>query len=101
MAFGPISNEVDRYHNLTHQALYDERLKMEVKNLQGNYPNFYELSLLLASSQSRNCASGESDWESFIDNLSRISDEFAAQIQSKEESWNETLRSDYRPAYQV
>ena len=74
---------------------------MEAKHLETNYPNFYELSLLLASSQSRDYASGETDWESFIDNLSRISDEFAAQIQSEENAWRETLRSDYRPAYQV
>ena len=74
---------------------------METKHIEGHQPNFYELSLLLASSQSRDHASGVTDWESFIDNLSRISDEFAAQIQSKEKSWQETLGSDYRPAYQV
>ena len=74
---------------------------MESKHLDVNYPNFYELSLLLASSQSRDAASGETDWESFIDNLSRISGEFAAQIQSEESAWRETLRSDYRPAFQV
>lgn len=74
---------------------------METKHLEGSQPNFYELSLLLASSQSRDYASGETDWESFINNLSRISDEFAAQIQSDENSWQEALRSDYRPAFQV
>lgn len=74
---------------------------MEAKHLQENHPDFYELSLLLASSQSRDYASGETDWESFIDNLSRISDEFAAQIQSREKPWYGTLRSDYRPAYRV
>ncbi len=74
---------------------------METKHFEGNQPNFYELSLLLASSQSRDCASGETDWESFVDHLSRISDEFAAQIQSKEHSWQETLRSDFRPTFQV
>ena len=74
---------------------------MEAKHFDGSYPNFYELSLLLASSQSRDHASGATDWESFIDNLSRISDEFAAQIQPQEESWHGTLRSDYRPEYRV
>ena len=74
---------------------------METKHIEGYQPNFYELSLLLASSQSRDYASGETDWESFIDNLSRISDEFAAQIQSEENAWRETLHSDYRPAFQV
>ena len=74
---------------------------MEAIHLEGNQPNFYELSLLLASSQSRDYASGETDWESFINNLSRISDEFAAQIQSEDKSWQEPLRSDYRPVYQV
>ena len=74
---------------------------MEAKHIEGNQLNFYELSLLLASSQSRDYMSGETDWESFINNLSRISDEFAAQIQSKEHSWQETLRSDFRPIYQV
>lgn len=74
---------------------------METKHLEGQQPNFYELSLLLASSQARDHASGATDWESFIDNLSRISDEFAAQIQSTESVWQETLRPDYRPAYQV
>ncbi|MDE0042629.1 MAG: hypothetical protein OXT74_11385 [Candidatus Poribacteria bacterium] len=74
---------------------------METKHIEGHQPNFYELSLLLASSQSRDHANGATDWESFIDNLSRISDEFAVQIRSKEEPWQETLGSDYRPAYQV
>ena len=74
---------------------------METKHIEGHQLNFYELSLLLASSQSRDYASGETDWESFIDNLSRISDEFAGQIQSEENAWRETLHSDYRPAFQV
>ena len=74
---------------------------METKELEASQPNFYELSLLLASSQSRDYSSGETDWESFINNLSRISDEFAAQIQSRETSWQETLRSDFSPAFQV
>ena len=74
---------------------------MEAKHLQENHRDFYELSLLLASSQSRDLASGETDWESFIDNLSRISDEFAGQIQSHEESWHGILRSEHRPAYRV
>lgn len=74
---------------------------MDTKHLEGHQLNFYELSILLASSQSRDHGSGATDWESFIDNLSRISDEFATQIQSEEKSWQRTLCSDYRPAYQV
>ncbi len=43
--------------------------------------NFYELALLLADAQSRK---SRYDWEGFIDNLSRICDEFTHSIHSKE-----------------
>lgn len=74
---------------------------METEHIEGHQPDFYELSLLLARSQSRDHTSGATNWESFIDNLSRISDEFAVQIRSKEKPWQEALGSDYRPVHHV
>ena len=74
---------------------------MKVKHPPKNYPNFYELALILADGQARNSGNGETDWESFIDNRSRISDEFATQVHTKEKPWSQTLKSDYGSAYQV
>ena len=54
---------------------------MKAKLSLRDYPNLYELALLLADGQSRN---SDSRWESFIDNLSRICDKFASQIHAKE-----------------
>ena len=50
---------------------------MEIKN----HPNFYEMALLLADGQSHQ---SEDRWGSFIDNLSRICNEFAYHISPKE-----------------
>jgi hypothetical protein len=77
------THRTDRpYKNST---VYLTKLKdgnqMKTKDSQRDYPNFYELALLLADGQSR---ASESRWESFIDNLSRICDEFASQLASKE-----------------
>lgn len=55
--------------------------------------NFYELALLLADGQSRH---SENRWGSFIDNLSRICDEFATQIARKEKLGLAALESMYR-----
>jgi hypothetical protein len=74
---------------------------MEVKHPRKNHPNFYELALILADGQARNNENGETDWESFIDNLARISNEFATQVHTKEKPWSRTLQSDYDSAYQV
>ena len=53
---------------------------MTIRNLQKNQPNFYELALVLAAGQSHR---REDRWDSFIDNLSRISDQFATFISPK------------------
>lgn len=58
---------------------------MHTRPSQEGYPNFYELAVLLADAQSRD---SESDWEDFIDNLSRICDEFACQIATKDKPLN-------------
>ena len=74
---------------------------MEVKHPRNNYPTFYQLALTLADGQARNSANGETDWESFINNLSRISDKFATQVHTKEKPWSQALQSNYGSAYQV
>ncbi len=51
-----------------------------------NHPNFYELALLLADGQSRSNSGAlcpPDRWERFIDNLSRICDQFANSISPK------------------
>lgn len=54
---------------------------MAIKPNLKNHPNFYEHALLLADGQSRQCADR---WASFIDNLSRVCDEFASHLSLKE-----------------
>jgi hypothetical protein len=66
---------------------------MNTKPTREAYPNFYELALLLADAQSRN---SESHWEDFIDNLSRICDQFAYQIAPKEKPLNTLSESGQR-----
>ena len=72
--------------------------KMKAKYPLKDYPNFYELALLLAYGQSRN---SESRWESFIDNLSRICDEFASQIHPKEKPWYVLLKKSQPYPYRI
>ncbi len=54
---------------------------MTVKQNRSNHPNFYEFALLFADGQSR---PKEERRGTFIDNLSRICDEFASHISLKE-----------------
>ena len=53
---------------------------MIIKQSQKNPTNFYELALLLADGQSRQ---NDYRWGDFIDNLSRICDDFADSISPK------------------
>jgi hypothetical protein len=71
---------------------------MNTKPTREAYPNFYELALLLADAQSRN---SESHWEDFIDNLSRICDQFAYQIAAKDKPLNALSESGQRHSHQI
>lgn len=66
---------------------------MEAKHTEKKPPGSYELALLLADGQSKN---SEFQWESFIDNLARICDEFAHHTPSKEKPWHPSLQPNYR-----
>jgi hypothetical protein len=59
-----------------------------------NRLNFYELALLLADGEAR--ADKEYSWTNFIDNLSRICDEFASNIHPKEKPRFASLQPRYR-----
>ena len=65
---------------------------MTSKHLQKKRPNFHELALLLADGQSQN-ENEDKRWANFIDNLSRICDEFASSIHPKEKPWSFSLQS--------
>jgi hypothetical protein len=71
---------------------------MHTKPSQEGYPNFYELAVLLADAQSRD---SESHWEDFIDNLSRICDQFACQIAAKDKPLNALSESGQRHSHQI
>lgn len=89
------------FAKVDHAFSYNEKLNMKLKNTRTNRPNFYELALLMADGQARHPENGDTSWESFIDNLSRIADEFATQIHTKEKLWSKLPRSEYDAAFQV
>ena len=71
---------------------------MKKKNAPRNYPNLYELALLLADGQSRD---SEHRWANFIDNLSRICDEFASGIPAKEKPQHSWIEVSQRYPYRI
>ena len=90
-----------RFAKVGHTISYNEKLTMERNNTRRNRPNYYELALLMADGQARHAENGGSSWDSFINNLSRISNEFAAQIHIKEKLWSKLPESEYDAAFQV
>jgi hypothetical protein len=57
-----------------------KEIVVTIKQTQKSDPDFYELALLLAYGQSGRCKNGQH----FIDNLSRICDQFAWAVSVKE-----------------
>ena len=72
--------------------------KMQKKQSPKNYPNLYELTLLLADAQSRD---SEYRWASFVDNLSRICDKFASEIPTKEKPKHAWVEVSQRYSYRI
>ena len=57
--------------------------------------NLYEQALLLADVHSRRCNTGD-QWPTFIDNLSRICDEFANSTGFRQRGWASLISTPIR-----